>query len=224
MNRLFLVRHGGSTANADPSYYRFNDSAVCLTTEGVRQALNTAGLLAQAGGPTWLKPGNFNLEVYASEYSRARQTARICLDQMGILSVEPKIRAALNERNYGSPFNGQGDIDPDSDANGSESAVRARVRVKGFIREIEPILERADVLAFSHMGALRSLLANLRGLSDADMMKIDVSNGSVFLFGRTPTAEGGSVWTEVTDLPDPVIAKAAPVIEPPPVAPPKALR
>jgi hypothetical protein len=74
------------------------------------------------------------------------------------------------------------------------------------------------------MGTLRSLLANLRGLSAADMMKIDVHNGSVFLFDRTPTADGGRVWTEVTDLPDPVIAKAAPVIEPPPVASPEALR
>ena len=224
MNRLFLVRHGGSTANADPAYYDFNDSAVCLTTDGVRQALNTAGLLAEVGGPTWLKPGNFNLEVYASEYARAQQTARICLDQMGILSVAPKILAVLNERNYGNPFNAQGDIDPYSDANDSESAVRARVRVEGFLRQIEPILERADVLAFSHMGTLRSLLANLRNLSDADMMKIDVRNGSVFLFKRAPAEEGGSRWTEVTDLPDPVIATSAPVIQPPPVAPPKAFR
>ena len=224
MNRLFLVRHGGSTANADESYYAFHDSAVCLTTEGVRQALNTAGMLAEVGGPSWLKPGNFNLEVYASEYSRTQQTARICLDQMGVLSVEPKIRAVLNERNYGIPFNGQADIDPNSDANGSESAVRARTRVKGFIREIEPILERADVLAFSHKGTVRSLLANLRGLSDEEMMQIDVSNGSVFVFNRTPTVDGGSTWTEVKDLPDPVIAKAAPVIEPPPVEPPKAAR
>lgn len=49
MNRLFLVRHGGSTANDDPSYYAFNDSAVCLTNAGVRQALNTAGMLAEVG-------------------------------------------------------------------------------------------------------------------------------------------------------------------------------
>lgn len=106
---------------------------------------------------------------------------------MGILSVEPKIRAVLNERNYGSPFNDQGDIDPNSEAHNSEAAVRARVRVKGFIREIEPILERADVLAFSHKGTLTALLANLRGVSDADMMKVDVNNGSVFLRNRATT-------------------------------------
>ncbi len=224
MNRLLLVRHGGSTGNANPDFYAFNDSAVCLTTDGVRQALNTAGALSQIGGPTWLKPGNFNLEVYASEYSRTQQTARICLDQMGILSVEPKIRAVLNERNYGSPFNDQGDIDPMSDKNGSESAVRARFRVRAFIAEIEPVLERADVLAFSHKGTLRALLANLRGLSDEAMMKIDVDNGSTFMFVRSMGPSGETIWTEDTRLPDPVIAKTAPVIEPPPVDPPKALR
>ena len=223
MNRLFLVRHGGSTGNANPDFYNFNDSAVCLTTDGVRQALNTAGLLASVGGPTWLKPGNFDLEVYASEYSRAQQTARIALDQIGILSVQPTIRAVLNERNYGVVYDPRSDTDPYFDANGSESSARARVRIRAFTTEIEPLLERADVLAFSHMGTLRALLANLRGLSDQEMMTIAVDNGAAFHFNRTIGPDGFSVWTE-QPLPSPVIAKTAPAIAPPPVAPPPNLR
>jgi hypothetical protein len=31
-----------------------------------------------------------------------RQTARITLDQIGLLSIAPKIRALLNERDYGT--------------------------------------------------------------------------------------------------------------------------
>ena len=219
MNRLFLVRHGGSTGNANADFYNFNDSAVCLTTDGVRQALNTAGLLATVGGPTWLKPGNFDLEVYTSEYSRAQQTARIALDQIGILSVEPNVRAVLNERNYGVVYDPRSDTDPYFDANGSESSARARVRIRAFTTEIEPLLERADVLAFSHMGTLRALLANLRGLSDQAMMTIAVDNGAAFLFNRTIGPDGAGVWTE-QPLPSPVIAKTAPAIAPPPVAPP----
>ena len=178
------------------------------TTDGVRQALNTAGLLASVGGPTWLKPGNFDLEVYASEYSRAQQTpARtIALDQIGILSVQPNIRAVLNERNYGVVYDPRSDTDPYFDANGSESSARARVRIRAYTTEIEPLLERADVLAFSHMGTLRALLANLRGLSDQAMMTIAVDNGAAFLFNRTVGPDGISVWTE-QPLPSPVIAK-----------------
>ena len=46
MNRLILVRHGGSTANESKGFYAYNDSAICLTTNGIEQALNTAGALA----------------------------------------------------------------------------------------------------------------------------------------------------------------------------------
>ena len=221
-NRLFLVRQRRRQhlGNANADFYNFTYSArVCLTTDGVRQALNTAGLLATVGGPTWLKPGNFDLEVYASEYSRAQQTARIALDQIGILSVEPNVRAVLNERNYGVVYDPRSDTDPYFDANGSESSARARVRIRAFTTEIEPLLERADVLAFSHMGTLRALLANLRGLSDQAMMTIAVDNGAAFLFNRTIGPDGVSVWTE-EPLPSPVIAKTAPSIAPPPVAPP----
>jgi len=222
MNRLFLVRHGGSTGNVNELYYAFHDSAVCLTTDGVNQALSTAGVLVDLGGKTWLKPGNFNLEVFASEYSRAQQTARICLDQMGILSVEPKIRAVLNERNYGVPFNKAATTDPFSTASGAESAVRARVRMKAFAAEIEPLLERADVLAFSHEGALQALLANLRRTPDEDMMK-PIPNGSIFLFERTIDTSGESIWTEDTELPNPVLPKSAPTVQPP-VKPPAMAR
>src|SRR5271168_5035276 len=135
MERLILVRHGGSTANEDPNFYNYNDSAICLTTNGIRQALNTAGVLAGVD-PRWAKPGNFALEVFASEYTRTQQTARITLDQMSLLSVDPRIRPLLNERDYGTMYDPRMDTDPTFDANDSESAVRAKLRVRGFLDEI----------------------------------------------------------------------------------------
>lgn len=189
MNRLFLVRHGGSTGNEDPAFYAFNDSAICLTTNGIRQALNTAKILTQAG-PLWLKPGNFDLEVFVSEYTRAQQTARIALDQMGLMSVVPQIRAVLNERNYGTAYDPRMDTDPGFIGNNSEASVRTRIRIKAFMREVEPVLERADVLAFSHFGTLRALMADLMDLSDAEMMKLDVPNGAIFLFERLIGPDG----------------------------------
>jgi len=208
MNRLILVRHGGSTANEDPSFYNYNDSAICLTTNGIRQALNTAGVLAGVD-PRWARPGDFTLEVFASQYNRTQQPARITLDQMRLLSVRPQIRPLLNERDYGTVYDPKMDSDPAFDANDSESALRAKARVKGFIEEVGDLLDRADVLAFSHFGAIRALVANLIGLTDAQMMTLDVPNGGAFLVVQQP-------------LPDHVLPKTAAAITQPPAAPPPA--
>lgn len=211
MNRLILVRHGGSTGNENPAFYQYNDSAVCLTTNGIEQALSTATVLDDID-PTWMKPGNFNLEVFASEYTRAQQTARICLDQMGLLSACPRIAALLNERNYGTAYLDAMDSDADCTANGSESSHQARPRARAFIDVVEPILPRADVLAFSHMGLIRALVAELTGLSDANMMKTVVDNGRAFLFERTVELDGRSTYVQ-HELPAHVLPRTASLIK-----------
>lgn len=211
MNRLILVRHGGSTGNEDEAFYQYNDSAVCLTTNGIRQALSTATVLDDVD-PTWIKPGNFNLEVFASEYARAQQTARICLDQMGLLSAGPRINALLNERNYGTAYLDAMDSDPNCTANGSESSHQARPRARAFIDIAESILPRADVLGFSHMGLMRALIAELIGLDDRDMMKTAVDNGRAFLFERAIGPGGQSSYTQ-RELPPHVLAKTASFIK-----------
>jgi broad specificity phosphatase PhoE len=208
------VRHGGSTGNEDGSFYAYNDSAICLTTNGIRQALATAEVL-EGIDPTWAKPGNFNLEVFASEYTRAQQTARIVLDQMGLLSVSPTISALLNERNYGTTYLPIMDTDPDYDGNQSESSIRARARVRLAIATAEHLLERADVLWFSHFGTMRAIIADLLRLSDAGMMTLDVPNGRAFLFQRTVDDDGQSIWRQL-ELPEHVLEKTAPPIKPPP--------
>jgi broad specificity phosphatase PhoE len=220
MNRLILVRHGGSTGNEDESFYNYNDSAICLTTNGIRQALNTAGVLAGID-PRWAKPGNFALEVFASEYTRTQQTARITLDQMGLPSIDPAIRPLINERDYGTTYDKRMDTDAAFDGDGCESGLRAKIRVQGFLAEIGDLLDRADVLAFSHFGAIRALVANLIGLTDAQMMALDVPNGGAFLFQRTFDAAGAASFAQIA-LPDHVLPKTATLITPPPAAPPPA--
>jgi len=207
MNRLFLVRHGGSTGNEDPGFYAFNDSAICLTTNGIRQALSTAEVIAEKS-PRWRKPGDFEVEVFASEYTRAQQTARIVLDQMDLLYLQPKINPLLNERDYGTKYAKIMDEDPAFDGNNSESAIRAKARVAGFLQGIDSLLYRADVLAFSHFGAIRGLLAILRGLTDTEMMKADVPNGGAFLFSREFDKTGKAAVVEQT-LPAHVLPKSA---------------
>ncbi len=219
MNGLILVRHGGGTGNEDASFYDYNDSALCLTTNGIRQALNTAGVLAGVE-PRWAKPGNFALEVFASEYTRTRQTARITLDQMGLPSAQPAIRPLLNERDYGTTYDPRMDTDAAFDGAGCESGLRAKTRVRGFLADIADLLGRADVLAFTHYGAIRALVANLTGLTDAQMMTLDVPNGGAFLFQRAVDAAGAATFTQ-TPLPEHVLPRTAAPITQPPAAPPR---
>lgn len=218
MNRLILVRHGGSTGNEDETFYNYNDSALCLTTNGIRQALNTAGILAGID-PRWAKPGNFALEVFASQYTRTQQTARIALDQMGLPSMQPAIVPLLNERDYGTEYDKRMDTDATFDGNGYESGVRASVRVRGFLQDTADLLDRADVLAFSHFGAIRALIADLLDLTDDEMMKLDVPNGGAFLFERIFDGAGKPAFKRVP-LPEHVLPKTAAQITPPPAAPP----
>jgi len=216
MNRLVLIRHGGSTANEDASFYNYNDSAICLTTNGIRQALNTAGVVTGIE-PRWGKPGNFALETFASEYGRTQQTARIVLDQMGLLSVTPRINPLLNERDYGTTYDPAMDIDPGCTLNGSESSIAARVRARSFLAQIDGLLGRADIISFSHFGTIRALIAEILGLDDAAMMLRSVDNGAAFLFARTATAPSRYVEQP---LPAHVLPKSASAITQPPAAPP----
>jgi broad specificity phosphatase PhoE len=78
---------------------------------------------------------------------------------------------------YGTVYVDAMDTDPNCDVNDSESSVRAWIRLRRFLQQIMPILPRADVMAFSHMGALRALIAEVLGLSDDAMMKLDIPNG-----------------------------------------------
>jgi broad specificity phosphatase PhoE len=212
MNRLFIMRHGGSTGNEAGSFYALNDSAICLTTNGIRQCLASAAMLVGVT-PRWQKPGNFDVEAYTSEYTRARQTARVVLDQMGLLSLRPRIQPLINERDYGTEYEDKMDQDPYFAGNDSESAVHARRRVSTFIRQIDAVLYRSDVVAFSHFGTIRALIADLLQLSDVAMMQIDVPNGAVFLFERSFVA--GKPLFSQKQLPQHILKKTASFIQMP---------
>ncbi|WP_144152957.1 histidine phosphatase family protein [Paraburkholderia sp. BCC1885] len=205
-----------STGNEDPSFYGYNDSALCLTTNGIRQALMTGSILKKIDA-SWTKPGNFNIDICVSEYFRAAQTARIVLDEMGLLSATPKITPFLNERDYGTRYLPEMDKIATFDGNGSESGVHTRDRVKNFLRSLEPLLWRADLMLFSHFGAIRAIIAELTDLSDDAMMDIDVPNGKAFQFNRIVDVDGQSSFQEEA-LPLHVLDKAIPFIQPLPRA------
>ncbi len=132
---------------------------------------------------------------------------------MALLSLKPRIKPLINERDYGTKYDARMDQDPYFDGNGSESAVNARRRVTTFIHEVEAVLHRADVIVFSHFGALRALVAELLEMSDAEMMRFDVPNGAAFLFERS--FEAGMPRFSQKELPPHILEKTASLIRMP---------
>lgn len=90
MARLLLVRHGESTWNAEDRWQGWADPP--LSTAGEGQARSAAEWLASAG---WGLRG-----VVASDLRRARRTAEIIADALGLGEVA--VDAGLRERDVGA--------------------------------------------------------------------------------------------------------------------------
>jgi broad specificity phosphatase PhoE len=96
--KIFLIRHGESTANADGNYvHRTPDHLITLTESGIKQA-NTAG--------KWLVDycvqNSISLEnarIWRSPYMRTRQTADEFNKHLNVNSVFEDV--ALVEQQYG---------------------------------------------------------------------------------------------------------------------------
>lgn len=198
MGRIFLTRHGQTTANAQEIIQGPRIDAE-LSDLGLRQASNLGDALAR----TPLRA------VYTSPLTRARQTAEVVAHRHGTTSYDNKGSLAvqvvpeLYEMDYGH-FIGQGyaairdEMDQVLDAwrmgfvdqafPGGESALLAQHRIRPFAtRLIEQALGSGDVAVVAHGRINRVLLATMTGVglqrleefpqSNACITELDVENG-----------------------------------------------
>jgi alpha-ribazole phosphatase len=158
MVKLFLVRHGETAWN---KFYRYQGHTdVPLSEEGFRQAQLVAGRLKA-------KPLT---AVYASDLSRARQTAEIIAAGHGLTVITDP---ALREVDYGlwegltlaeinAKYPGLRDkwlADPENMAvPGGESLGAVRDRAVAFIEKIRPQHPDGNVVAVTHGGLIAMLL------------------------------------------------------------------
>lgn len=153
---LYFVRHGETTQNQNKCYYGSID--VDLTKKGVEQAKNASKLLENV---------NFDT-VYTSERKRARQTARIIMEDKASKFI---VDNRINETNFGD-FEGKSyeklkelypkewedwcndwkNISPPK----GESYKQFYSRVKSFMDDILK-LEAENVLIATHGGVIRSI-------------------------------------------------------------------
>lgn len=194
-NKVIMIRHGRSTGNEEKPMYGEPDSAICLTLLGVKQILYAGTNLKSL-----LDSGYFNwhwhdVHAFASGYTRAQQSSRVCLDKMGLHHVTPVIARGINERRYDKAITKDDEHLQDKDPfwrpgpNG-ETMVECRERFAfWFQHHAEYLLTDADILLFLHGEVEKAGIAHLLNLSNEEMMRVPSPNGVPFIFERDPVTK-----------------------------------
>lgn len=193
MGRIFLVRHGQTTANAQQVIQGPRIDAP-LSDLGRRQAASVADALAQ----------HPIAEVFSSPLARARETAQAVVSRHGVgggtahgsthghLAVQ--IVPELYEMDYGR-FIGRTyqDVQPEMDQvldawrmgfvdqsfPGGESALLAQHRIRPFAARLAADGARHDVAVVAHGRINRVLLATLTGAGLQRLEEFPQSNASI---------------------------------------------
>ena len=181
---LILIRHGQSEWNALNQFTGWKDPD--LTATGIQEAHNAGKIINN------LKI-NFDL-AFTSALIRAQNTAEIILKEIN-QSLSTIKNQALNERNYGDLaglnkddarkrwgdeqvhiWRRSYDIPPP----GGESLKDTGERVLPFfMEEILPhVCKGKNVLVAAHGNSLRSLIKFLDGISDEDIVKLEIPTGA----------------------------------------------
>ena len=181
---LILLRHGESTWNKENRFTGWAD--VPLTETGITEA-HTAGQLMRDAG---LKP----IVAHTSLLIRAISTLNISLDEMGRSWIPVRRSWRLNERHYG-------DLQGLNKAETAERYGDEQVHIwrrsyatpppngealKNTAERTLPFFERAilgdikqgnDVLVVAHGNSNRSIVMDLDGLSEEEVLALELPTG-----------------------------------------------
>jgi 2,3-bisphosphoglycerate-dependent phosphoglycerate mutase len=164
MGRLVLVRHGESEGNV-ARIFTTSPMTLPLTELGRRQARAAAAVIESIAHPQI---------VIASPYIRARDTAAIIAEKLGL---PMEIREGLHERETGA-FAGQPyeaileaeGYDPARPWTwippGGESYEHVRDRVGPILNELAARFPHGDVVVVSHGGVMVAMWAHMTGRWD----------------------------------------------------------
>ena len=188
-NLLVLVRHGQSEWNEKNLFTGWRDPG--LTEQGKAEAKEAGEAMKAAG---------LSFDVaYTSDLSRAQETNRIMLAELGQSDIEIVKDQALNERDYGdlSGLNkddarekwGQEQVhiwrrSYDVPPRGGESLKMTAERVLPYYeREILPrVLKGERVLIAAHGNSLRALVMQLDKLTEDEIVKLNIAPGAPIVY------------------------------------------
>ena len=169
MTELYLVRHGETDWNRQRRIQGLTD--IPLNDTGRAQARATGALLARR---SWD-------DVYASPLSRARETAEIIADELGL--PEPSLLDAMVERNYGAAegldwMQVETRFPHGSSVPGRESREQVGARVVPALIRLAEERPGQSLVIVSHGGAIRAVLSEVEPSQSHGM----ITNGSVHSF------------------------------------------
>ena len=188
-NLLVLVRHGQSEWNEKNLFTGWRDPG--LTEQGKAEAKEAGEAMKAAG---------LSFDVaYTSDLSRAQETNRIMLAELGQSDIEIVKDQALNERDYGD-LSGLNKDDArekwgeeqvhiwrrsyDVPPPGGESLKMTAERVLPYFeREILPrVLKGERVLIAAHGNSLRALVMQLDKLTEDEIVKLNIATGAPIVY------------------------------------------
>ncbi len=181
---LVLVRHGQSEWNLKNLFTGWKDPA--LTEKGISEA--------RAAGQR-LKAKSLKFDIcFTSALSRAQNTLKLILEEMGQTGLPETRDQALNERDYGE-LTGLNKDDArakwgedqvhiwrrsyDVPPPGGESLKDTLARsLPYYVHKIQPhVLEGKSVLVAAHGNSLRSLIMAIEGMSPEQILKRELETG-----------------------------------------------
>lgn len=190
---LILVRHGQSEWNLKNLFTGWRD--VGLSEYGHAEARAAGSRIMEKG----LKPDI----AFTSALKRAQDTNDHILDVLGLSEIETIRDQALNERDYGD-LSGLNKDDArkkwgeeqvhiwrrsyDVQPPGGESLKDTGARVwPYYIHVIQPhVLRGKTVLISAHGNSLRSLVMVLEGLSEQEIVKVEIATGVPMIYRLNP--------------------------------------
>jgi 2,3-bisphosphoglycerate-dependent phosphoglycerate mutase len=199
---LVLVRHGQSEWNLKNLFTGWKDPA--LTEKGIGEA-RAAGQRLKAKG---LK---FDI-CFTSALSRAQNTLKLILEEMGQTGLPETRDQALNERDYGE-LTGLNKDDArakwgeeqvhiwrrsyDVPPPGGESLKDTLARsLPYYVHKIQPhVLDGKSVLVAAHGNSLRALIMAIEGLTPEQILKRELETGvpTVYVLNANSTPKSVEV-------------------------------
>jgi len=191
MADLILLRHGQSQWNLENRFTGWVD--VPLSERGIQEARAAGAKLR----------GRRIDRLYTSVLARAVETARLALDEAGVTGV-PTIRdVALNERMYGDL---QGKNKDEARATfgeeqvkiwrrsydvrppGGESLADTAARVIPYWQShiLPDLAAGLNVLIAAHGNSLRALAMHLEGLTQAQVLELEIPTGVPIFYDVAP--------------------------------------
>lgn len=190
---LVLLRHGQSEWNLKNQFTGWKDPG--LTERGQAEAASAGAALRQRG-LTFSR-------AFVSDLTRAQETLRLALEQLGQTDLKPIVNKALRERDYGdlSGLNkdearkrwGEDQVKVwrrsyETPPPGGESLRDTVARVLPYYNQaiLPCVLRGESVLVAAHGNSLRALVMVLDGLSAKTIPTVEIQTGIPIVYKIGP--------------------------------------